>query len=110
LAVLKQGLAAHRYTGAVLRTPGLRISLAQPHGMLWSPIEGLHYLDEAWQIIEAIEERLDQAELHRMRGELLMQTGARGAAEASLGEAIALAQRQSAKLYELRAATGLARL
>ena len=110
LARLERGLAALRETGTVSGTPGLLISLAQARGMLGQPIEGLHCLDEARQIIEATEERLDEAELHRMRGDLLLQTGDRGAAEASFREAIALAQGQSAKLYELRAATGLARL
>ncbi len=110
LAMLKQGLAALDDTGTVLGKPGLLISLAEAHGILGQSIEGLNCLDEARQIIEATEERLDAAEWHRMRGELLMQTGDRAAAEACLREAIALAQRQSAKLYELRAATGLARL
>jgi predicted ATPase/class 3 adenylate cyclase len=110
LAVLKQGLAAHRDAGTVLATPGMLISLAQAHGTLGQPIEGLHCLDEAERIIEATEERLNEAEWHRMRGELLRQTGDHVAAEASLREAIALAGRQSAKLYELRAATSLARL
>jgi tetratricopeptide (TPR) repeat protein len=110
LARLERGLAALRETGTVCLTPGSLISLAQAHGMLGQPIEGLHRLDEARQIIEATEERLDEAELNLMRGDLLMQTGDRGAAEASFREAIVLAQGQSAKLYELRAATGLARL
>ena len=45
-----------------------------------------------------------------MRGDLLAQTGDRMAAEASYRDAIALAQRQDGKLFELRAATSLARL
>ena len=110
LARLEQGLTALRDTGTVMGAPGLRISLAEAHGMLGQPIEGLNCLDEARQMIEATEERLDEAEWHRMRGELLMQTGDHVAAEASLREAIALAHRQNAKLYELRAATGLAQL
>jgi tetratricopeptide (TPR) repeat protein len=110
LAWLERGLMALRETGTVMATPGLLISLAQARAMLEQPTEGLNCLDEARQIIEATEERLDEAELHRMRGDLLVQTGDRSAAEASLRKAIALAQDQSAKLYALRAATGLARL
>jgi predicted ATPase len=41
---------------------------------------------------------------------VLLATGDAGAAEASYHEAIAIAQRQCAKLWELRAATSLARL
>jgi predicted ATPase len=50
------------------------------------------------------------AETLRVRGELLKLTGDRDAAEAGFRNAIALAQRQRAKLFELRAATSLARL
>jgi predicted ATPase/class 3 adenylate cyclase len=110
MARLERGLAALRDTGTVMGTPALLISLAQAHGMLGRAAEGLRCLDEARQIIAATEERLDEAELHRMRGESLMQTGDRVAAEASFREAVALAHGQSAKLYELRAATSLARL
>ena len=50
------------------------------------------------------------AELHRLRGELLL---ARGAAamevEAAFRQAMQIAQKQQAKLFELRAATSLAR-
>jgi hypothetical protein len=45
LAVVKQGLAALGDTGAVLGAPGLRISLAQAHGILGQPTEGLDCLD-----------------------------------------------------------------
>jgi predicted ATPase len=41
---------------------------------------------------------------------VLLATGDAAAAEASYREAIAIARRQSAKLWELRAATSLARL
>jgi hypothetical protein len=44
-----------------------------------------------------------------LQGLLLMLTGGHGAAEASFGDAIALAQRQGAKLFELRASLDLAR-
>ena len=48
--------------------------------------------------------------MHRLRGELLVVVDDPVAAEASLHQAIAVARRQSAKLWELRAATSLARL
>ena len=46
----------------------------------------------------------------RWRGELLLAKGDAAAAEASFREAIAVASRQQALFFELRAATGLARL
>ena len=46
----------------------------------------------------------------RLTGDVLLATGDRAGAEAGYREAIAIAQKQGAKLWELRAATGLARL
>lgn len=46
----------------------------------------------------------------RLRGELLMQAGGATAAQACFRDAIALAEQQEAKLFELRAATSLGRL
>jgi predicted ATPase len=53
-----------------------------------------------------------EAELHRIRGELLRTAhpGATAEAEADFHRAITVARRQDAKLWELRAATSLARL
>jgi predicted ATPase len=51
-----------------------------------------------------------ERETHRLRGELLVVVDDPVAAEASLHQAIAVARRQSAKLWELRGATRLARL
>jgi predicted ATPase len=51
-----------------------------------------------------------RAELHRLRGDLLNRIGDFSDAEQSYHHALAVAERQSAKLFELRAATSLARL
>jgi predicted ATPase len=48
--------------------------------------------------------------LHRIRGELLTRAGDTVAAEQNYHLALAEAQKKSSKLYELRAATNLARL
>src|SRR5262249_55201383 len=56
------------------------------------------------------EEREFEAELYRVRGELLLATEDTGQAEESFCTALEIARRQSAKLWELRAATSLARL
>jgi predicted ATPase len=49
-------------------------------------------------------------DVYRLRGDILNVTGDRAAAEQSYHQALAVAERQSAKLFELRAATSLARL
>jgi predicted ATPase len=52
-----------------------------------------------------------EAELYRLKGEaLLAGAGTPGEAEAAIEQAIAVARRQNAKSWELRAATSLARL
>ena len=78
--------------------------------MLGQHVEGLDCLAEAMQIVEATDERYQEADLHRVRGELLNAAGDRVAAEQSYYQALAIAARQSAKLFELGAATSLARL
>ena len=57
-------------------------------------------------------ERVHEAEIHRLKGELLLQQSPDNSAEAetSFHQAITIAQNQSAKSWELRAATSLARL
>ena len=78
--------------------------------MLEQPLQGLDHLADAAEIIETKEERALEAELHRVRGNLLRATGDRSAAEQSYHQALAIAKRQSAKLWELRAAASLAHL
>ncbi len=75
-------------------------------------------LVEALAFVERTEERFYEAELYRLKGELTLQeskvTGHRSQAqeeaEAYFHKAIAIAQKQQAKSWELRAATSLARL
>jgi predicted ATPase/class 3 adenylate cyclase len=110
LPLLTRGLAAVRATGAVASTPLLFIWLAEACAMLGQPFEGLNHLAEAAQIIETTDERHVEAELHRLRGNLLNATGDRSAAEQSYYQALAIAKRQSAKTWELLTAMSLARL
>jgi len=66
--------------------------------------------DEALQIVERTGERWFEAELHRHKGQLLLRQGHSEAAENLYGKALSIAEEQGAKLWELRAATSLARL
>ena len=84
--------------------------LAEAYAQAGRPAEGLNCLSEAAQIIVTTDERFPEAEMHRLRGDLLIATGDRAAAEQSYQAALALAIRQSAKAFELSAATSLARL
>jgi predicted ATPase len=76
-------------------------------------------LEDAWnRLTEALEaeqkygERVYEAETHRLRGEVLlrMESANIQGARRCFETAIAIAKRQSAKVFELRATTSLARL
>jgi class 3 adenylate cyclase/tetratricopeptide (TPR) repeat protein len=110
LTLLTQGLAATRATGCVLWTPVVLMWLAEAYSVLGQPLPGLNCLAEATQIIETTEERVHEAELHRLRGDLLNATGDPSSAERNYHQALGVAKRQSAKLLELRASISLARL
>jgi predicted ATPase len=110
LTLVTQGLAALRAIGAVTNTPYALMFLAEAYAQVGRPVEGLNCLAEAAQIIETTEERVGEADLHRLRGHLLNAIGDRAAAEQSYHQALAVADRRSAKLSELRAASSLARL
>ena len=84
--------------------------LAGAYGRLGHPFEGLSRLTEAGEIIEATDERHHEAEVYRLRGDLMNATGDQEAAERSYRRAIRAAERQNAKALEVRAATCLARL
>ena len=110
LALVKQGLAEFRAAGSVVNSPMYLAFHAEAYAMLGQPAEGLNCLAEAALFVEATEERIQEAELHRMRGDLLNAAGDHSGAEWHYRQAIAVAERQSAKLFQLRASTSLARL
>ena len=75
--------------------------------------EGLAAIEEAIARAEPTDERWLMAELLRIKGELLLQSGVAGAAAAAedhFREALDWARRQDALSWELRAATSLTRL
>ena len=74
--------------------------------------EGLRTIDESFPFIERSGQRYYEAELHRLKGELLLAQDASNAAEAeqSFRTAIEIARKQHAKSWELRATTSLARV
>jgi predicted ATPase len=74
--------------------------------------DGLDVSAEALNCVESTGERWFEAELRRVRGELLLAlpVPALPDAEACFRQAIAVAREQHARIWELRAAMGLARL
>ena len=77
------------------------------------PAEGIAMVERTWRDTRDGGLRLHDAELQRVKGELLLLQGepdARAEAETCFHAALEIAREQSARLYELRAATSLARL
>ena len=109
---INQGLRAFRAIGAELWRPYLLALLAEAHGTMGQPDEGLTELNEALALVDQREERWYEPELYRLKCELLLQQSSDNQAEAEtcFTQAIAIAQKQSAKSLELRAATSHARL
>jgi class 3 adenylate cyclase/tetratricopeptide (TPR) repeat protein len=109
-ALLTRALSIIRAAESIHSLPWALFSLAQAHAKLQRPIDGLNCLAEAEQIIQGGGQRRDEAELYRVRGDLLKAISEETAAEQNYKLALTVANRQSAKVLELRAAIGLARL
>ncbi len=116
-----QGLAARQATGAELTRPYFLALLAEKYGEMGQAEEGLNTLGEALAAVHKSRERHWEAELYRLRGELLLaregknqkskgKKEAVSEAETSLQKALEVARSQSAKSLELRAVMSLSRL
>jgi class 3 adenylate cyclase/predicted ATPase len=107
---LRRGLAAKRATGADIKLPYYFGLLAEAHRRMGQPSEGLTLLSEALELIERTDERWFEAELCRLRGEVLRAKEDPEGAELWFSRSLAKAQAQNAKLWELRASCSLALL
>ena len=133
IAQIRQGMAAYQATGSSPRPHYLAL-LAEACGKAGQVEEGIDLTTEALTFVDSSGERMHEAELYRLKGELTLQQeskerGAKSAeqkfenpnpraqsldpqcdAEACFLKAIEIAQRQQAKSLELRAVMSLVRL
>jgi adenylate cyclase len=113
---IREGIAAHRATGANATHPQYLALLANGYRQVGQLQEGLSVLDEALAQVAKTGERYYEAELYRLRGELILQSNRleahsnREEAEACFLRALEIARQQQAKSLELRAVMSLARL
>ncbi|HEV2238155.1 MAG TPA: hypothetical protein VGR57_15955, partial [Ktedonobacterales bacterium] len=108
---LRNAVADFYDSNARLRLPYFRSLLADACLHAGRAEEGLAALDEAFAIAVAQHEHWWDAELYRLRGELLQLRGAPPAeVEAALLRAVAIAREQQARSFELRATLSLARV
>jgi DNA-binding SARP family transcriptional activator/predicted ATPase len=111
LAQLGSAIESFKATGARLRLPYYLALLADAHLRSGTAERGLAFVEEALSLSRETSERWWDAELHRLRAELLLAGGAEPAeVEAALRRALEIARGQQAKSLELRAARALARL
>jgi predicted ATPase len=111
---IRQGLAAHQAIGAAAGQPYALAFLARAYGQEGQGDKGQQVLDEALAHVHRTGERCYEAELYRLKGELLLQGGKSHKTlvevEERFCQAVAVARRQQAKSLELRAAMSLSRL
>lgn len=108
---LQQGLETYRSTGAELAVPYYLSMLADGYLQSGRLAEAGSALNEALTLVEKNDERFQEAELYRLKGELVLaESGDQTLAEECFRRAIDTARRQQSKAWELRAATSLARL
>lgn len=105
---MQEGLAKYNATGAVLNHSYFLTLLAKAYGVAGRATEGLALLTQALTSAQESGGNFYQAEMLRLRGELL--STHEEEAEACFRQAIALARQQDAKLLELRATVSLVRL
>jgi class 3 adenylate cyclase/predicted ATPase len=110
MSLLRSGLAAYRATGAEQWMPHYTALLASAFEIAEEVEHALNLVDDAWQIVERTGERWYAAELHRLKGQLLLQQGHPEAAEEFYRKALSIAREQEAKMWELRAAVSLGQL
>jgi predicted ATPase/DNA-binding SARP family transcriptional activator len=110
MAQMRAGIAVDKSLDARIYQSGTLGFLSEAEARAGLPTDGLTTLDEALALVEETDERYCEAELYRLRGELLLAGGKDAEAEVSLRSATEVAQGQRAKSWELRATTSLARL
>jgi predicted ATPase len=107
---IREGLARFRAIGNEYSKPCFLAWLAEGSAKAGQVEEGLSLLEEALTLIETGGERMWEAEVHRVKGELLKLSSRVSEAETSFRRAIEVARRQEAKSWELRATLSLSRL
>jgi DNA-binding SARP family transcriptional activator/predicted ATPase len=110
LEEMREGFAALRATGALVRAPYYLTLIAQVSGWAGDPEAGLKSIGEALVIGDRTREAWALPELQRIRGDLLSQTGDRREAEICYRNAIRLARQLTAKAWQSRAENSLANL
>jgi predicted ATPase len=112
IAQMHQGLAVSQAAGIGLGRAPVLAQLAEVYGRIGEIEAGLRLLAEALAVMDRTGERWWEAEVYRLKGELLLQQAVADEhqAEICFRQALDMARWQEAKSLELRVATSLSRL
>jgi predicted ATPase len=112
LTLARDGMAEKKAQGSLLNQPFFLALLAHSCQRAGQWEESLDLLADALETSESTGERWFAAELHRLRGSSLLayRPEEHDEAEACFHQAIAIARKQAANIFELRAAVNLAQL
>jgi predicted ATPase len=112
VAITTSVIAAYRSTSATLFLPPVLSYWARACAELGQFDEAWSYIGEAASMVETTKEKLCEAEVHHIAGEIALMSPERDTAraEAYFKRALEVARAQQAKSWELRAATSMARL
>ena len=110
ITAIQTNVEALRTIGSELLFTVILGNLAGAHLAANQIEQGLGAIDDGLKCVDANGEHWGEAELHRMRGRLLLHLGSDQDAESCFRSALNIARQQQANSYELRAATDLALL
>jgi predicted ATPase len=111
LPEIRKSVRALEATGALIWVQFARCLLAQAFVKAEQLTDAMKLVDQTLLMVAGTSGRWYEAELHRLKGDLLVHAGeSTAAAEACYERAIAVAARQGARLWQLRASNALASL
>ena len=112
IQMITSGIAAWRSTGTTVFLPLWLSCLAAFHAELGQPDDAWRGIGEAMSMIDTAKERWFEAEVNRVAGEIALKSPEANPAKAQayFERALAVARKQQAKSWELRAAMSMARL
>jgi predicted ATPase len=108
---MRQSLAIMEATGTLTCFSRLRARVADACRKAGDPEEGLAAVDWAFEAVQKYDERYVEAEIYRLKGELLRMRGEpEDEVEKHFRQAIEISRQRMAKSWELRATISLSRL
>ena len=115
IAQMLAGLDEYRIAGGGSIKPSFLSLLAEAYGKVGQFKQAFNVLAEAQDLADENEERWWQAELHRIKGELILKDNpssesSEATAEECFRQALSTAREQSSRSLELRAAVSISRL